>query len=130
VAIAAAVASILFLVPSTAKSVTRPDEPPRPLTVEEKILAAFPDAPIMLEVAYCESGVQTPDDCWGPINPKAKNPYSTAKGVFQILDGTWEYAECKGDPYNEDDNIACARILYEDSNTRPWNASKHAWGAI
>lgn len=109
---------------------TKPEEPPKPLTVEEKILATFPDAPIMLEVAYCESGVQTPDDCWGPINPKAKNPYSTAKGVFQILDRTWTYAECVGDPYNEDDNIACAKILYEDSGTRPWNASKHAWGAI
>lgn len=84
----------------------------------------------MLEIAYCESGVQTQTDCWGPINPKAKNPYSTAKGVFQILDGTWEYAGCTGDPYNEDDNIACAKILYQDSGTNPWNASKNVWDTI
>lgn len=77
----------------------------------------------MLKIAYCESG----NGCSAPINPKAKNPYSTAKGVFQILDGTWAGAECEGDQYDEDDNIACARKLYDSSGTRPWNASAHAW---
>jgi hypothetical protein len=96
-------------------------------TIEEKILQAFPEEPLMLEIAYCESGIQTPHDCYGPINPAAKNKYSTATGVFQILIGTWHNYKCTGDRTNADDNIACARKIYDARGTRDWNASRHAW---
>ena len=99
--------------------------PPKPLTVDEKILAAFPDAPIMLQIAYCESG----NGCIPPINPIAKNPGSSASGVFQILKGTWADYGCIGDPFDEDDNIACARKIYDRSGLTPWNASRSSWGA-
>jgi excinuclease UvrABC nuclease subunit len=46
------------------------------------------------------------------MNPLAKNPKSTAKGLFQILDGTWKHYECTGDVLNFEDNTKCAyRIL-------------------
>lgn len=85
----------------------------------------------MLEIAYCESGVQTVDDCYGPINPNAKNPTSSASGVFQITKATWigdSRYTCTGDIFNEDDNIACARKIYDARGVQPWNASKHKWG--
>ena len=102
-------------------------EPPREKTVDELILETFPESPVMLEIAYCESGVQTPTDCYGPINPAAKNPRSTATGVFQILIGTWNAYGCTGERTNAADNIACAKKIHDARGTRDWNASKHAW---
>lgn len=60
--------------------------------------------------------------------PWADNPNSTAYGVFQILIGTWHDYGCTGDRGNADDNIECARKIYDQSGTRPWNASIHEWG--
>lgn len=94
--------------------------PPKPPTIEEKILYAFPDAPIMLKVAIAESR----------LVPTAKNPESSATGLFQVLQGTWIGAGCKGDPKNADDNIACARKLYDDSGLVPWEASREHWSRI
>lgn len=51
---------------------------------------------IALRIAKCESG----------YNDKATNKTSTAKGVYQFIDGTWgKY--CFGDVLNYKDNIAC-----------------------
>lgn len=81
----------------------------------------------MLTIAYCESGNHTRSGCVGPINPSAKNPRSTATGVFQILIGTWHAYGCTGERTNAADNIRCARKIYDESGTTPWNASKYAW---
>lgn len=83
----------------------------------ELVILAFPDAPIMHRVAWAES----------KFDPKAKNPSSTASGVFQILSGTWAHYKCVGDVFEASDNIACARRIYDREGTRPWNASKHVW---
>lgn len=64
----------------------------------------------------------------GVFNPKAKNPDSSAKGLFQILDGTWKYYGCTGDPYDAEDNIACAVKIYAKQGTTPWDSSKGMWG--
>lgn len=82
----------------------------------------------MLHVAYCESGNQTPTGCIGPIDPNAENPGSTATGVFQILIGTWEDYGCTGNRMDAEDNIACARKIYDQSGLTPWEASRHKWG--
>lgn len=89
----------------------------RTLSIEEKISVAFPDAPIMLQVARAESR----------LVPSARNPTSSAKGLFQVLDSTWVLYGCLGDVLNEDDNIACARKIYDDSGLFPWNESRYAW---
>ncbi len=75
------------------------------------------DAPVMIEIARAESG----------FNPQAKNPASTAKGLFQILGSTYKAYNCTGDVLNAADNIACARIIYEKDGTTPWNESKSSW---
>lgn len=81
------------------------------------IEAAFPDAPVMLAIAEAESHMR----------PEAANPVSSARGLFQILIGTWNAYGCSGDRLDASDNIACARRIYDAEGTRPWNASAHAW---
>lgn len=61
------------------------------------------------------------------FNPKAKNPDSTAKGIYQILDGTWKYEGCTGNPYNASDNVDCAMRLYKRYGTTPWLSSSNNW---
>ncbi len=89
------------------------------MTVKELVEEAFPDAPVMVHVARAES----------QFNPSAKNPHSTATGVFQILVGTWHGYGCTGERTNAKDNISCARVIYEESGLTPWNASIHAWSS-
>ncbi len=122
--IAAAVLALAAVVSPPATEVRSEEPIPIPsvqeLTVEQKIRITFPDAPIMLEIAKAESR----------LIPTAKNPNSTASGVFQILKGTFEdpYYGCTGDVFDEADNIACARKIYDKSGTVPWDASRHVWG--
>lgn len=72
----------------------------------------------MIRIARCESG----------FNQYAKNPNSTAKGIFQFIDGTWRSNCLKdGNVYNFVDNINCAWKVYQKQGSRPWNASKYCW---
>lgn len=82
------------------------------------ITSEFPDAPIMVKIAEAES----------TYNATAKNPKSSASGLFQILTSTWKGAGCQGDVFDAESNIACARKLYTTSGTKPWDASKATWG--
>lgn len=86
-------------------------------TIEAMVRAEFVDAPIMVDIARAESR----------FNPLAKNPKSTATGVFQILVGTWADYGCVGSRTDAHDNIKCARIIYERSGTTPWISSKANW---
>lgn len=86
--------------------------------VERQIRAAFPDAPIMVDVAKAESQFQL----------HADNPRSTAYSVFQILEPTFYSYGCKGERGILEVEIACARKIYDKSGTTPWDASKSVWG--
>jgi hypothetical protein len=68
------------------------------------------------EVAQCESGLQ----------PFSKSHISTAKGLFQIIDGTWKTYRCDGDPLNAVDNTRCAKKIYD--HQKSWN-TKGGWKA-
>lgn len=54
-----------------------------------------------VKVAWCESR----------FDHLAKNPNSTASGLFQFLNGTWE-ANCQGNVLNALDNAKCFKKLY------------------
>jgi len=90
---------------------------PKPLTVEEKIEATFGEDTEMLHIAFCESS----------YNLGAKHTISSAKGLFQIINGTWNHYKCTGDPLDADDNIKCAKRIYDKEGTRPWVASYKCW---
>jgi hypothetical protein len=77
--------------------------------VEEYILSTFGESG--LRVAMCESS----------LNPKAKSSKSTAKGLFQIINGTWKQFKCTGDPLDAKDNVECAEKIYK--HTGSWNTS-------
>jgi hypothetical protein len=77
------------------------------------ILEAFPEDPRMLQVAIAES----------QLVETAKSPKSTAKGIFQVLDGTWRAYGCTGDVLKAEDNIACAKVIHSIDGFAPWAAS-------
>lgn len=55
--------------------------------------------------------------------PSAKNPKSSAQGIFQILIGTWKYYGCEGERLNYQDNTDCAlHILKTPNGLDNWKA--------
>lgn len=89
-------------------------------------LSLAPDMTInALKVAWCESR----------YDPVVKNPDSTAKGVFQFIDGTWEgYGKIFWNndfytkkPYKYRDNIELALLVMKKYGLGDWAASKHCW---
>lgn len=78
------------------------------------------DVVVIREIIKCESE-------W---IPDAKNPYSSAKGLMQILDGTWEEFECEGDPLDPIDNINCGKKIYDRDGLRPWESSSECWRTL
>lgn len=113
----AATSLVVYLNPLIAKA-QQVTISPQCVSVRAYIANEFKDAPIMVRIAQAESQF----DC------SQKNPDSTAKGCFQILDGTWKDYKCEGgDHYEMKANVACARIIYDASGTQPWDASKANW---
>lgn len=90
-----------------------------PLTVEEKILKAFPDVPIMVEVARCES----------QLDPLAdRGNLNVDVGLFQINQVHLATLEKLGlDRRDIDDNITYAKMLYESSGLDAWYMSRDCW---
>lgn len=66
----------------------------------------------MIAIGKAESGLRA----------DARNKTSTARGVFQIIAGTWYAYDCTGDKYNYRDNIDCAIKIMKKSGYTPWDA--------
>lgn len=73
--------------------------------------------------------------CESRWNPNAKNPTTSAHGLFQITDGTWEYAVKKmgervelmysnNDAYNQ---LEVGIWLLANEGTHHWKSSKSCW---
>jgi hypothetical protein len=75
---------------------------------------------ILTTIARCESGG----------DPQAKNPTSSAKGLLQIIDSTWENFQCNGDPLNGEDNLRCGRKILINSGIHHWNPSRACWSKL
>lgn len=92
-----------------------------PERVKQEIEKVFPDAPIMKEVARCESG----------FKPNAYNPTNNSNdsGVMQISQKYHgkRMRELGLDPFDVQDNLAFARILYDEQGLAPWKWSKPCW---
>jgi len=90
---------------------------------KSKIRAVFgADGKMAIKVAFCESS----------LNPFATHKNSSAKGLFQIIDPTFKQFSCAGDPFNPDDNIRCAKKIFDKfgwGSSGSWLASKRCWGA-
>lgn len=60
------------------------------------------------------------------FNPTAKNPHSTAKGLFQFLKGTFK-ENCGGNVLNWHDNLVCGARMLQNGEFNHWKASKSSW---
>lgn len=85
--------------------------------VGEELGVPNKDILTMIRIARAESNFRA----------DAKNPNSTATGIFQIIIGTWDSNRCEGERWDYQDNIRCAYKLYQRRGFQPWDASKHIW---
>jgi muramidase (phage lysozyme) len=79
-------------------------------------------ADLPLRIARCESNFR-----WD-----AKNPSSTASGVFQFLSSTWAtkpLAQQGASVFNADANVHTAIWLMSLGKTSMWNSSKSCWNS-
>lgn len=103
----------------TKKAVTYPQPTVARSQTYSSTKLTFTEAESILQIiAKCES-----DD-----NPLAKNPGSSAKGLLQILDSTWNNFGCTGSVYDPDDNMSCGIKIAMTSGLHHWNPSRSCWG--
>ncbi len=76
-----------------------------------------------MRIAWCESR----------FVEDAKNPSSSASGVFQLLRGWWSGAwnpvlVPAFDPFDINENVRAASVLHQHNGWSDWYASRHCWG--
>lgn len=116
-----ALAEDLLVEPVEAQEV-EPEEVRLKITYsEERIIElieeTFWDAPVMLRVARCESGLKS--DAYNPTND------SHDRGIFQI--SRKYHGQSDADMYDVRKNLAYARQLYDKNGLRDWEASRDCW---
>jgi hypothetical protein len=97
------------------------------LTTEAQVKAYFADAPIMAEIAFCESRFRQ-YDANGNVLRGVVN--SLDVGVLQINEKYHlDTAQKLGlNIHTLEGNMAYAKYLYDTQGTRPWNHSSPCWG--
>jgi len=95
-----------------------PPEPPKPPTVIELIEQYSEEYQVPYRLAYELAKFES------RLNPTAKNPNSSARGVYQFLTGTWK-GFCEGDVLNAEDNISCALYLISKGGLSHWTADQY-----
>jgi len=89
----------------------------------------FTDAPVLAEIAYCESTYRQ----LGMNGEVLRGNHNSGDvGVMQINELYHaETAKKMGlSLYDLDDNVAYARYLYEKQGTKPWNSSSACWAKL
>lgn len=98
--------------------------PRREYTLEQvdiviKILETFPDEPVMVSIAFCESELNSTAD---------RESLGVDVGLFQINQvHKPELYRLGLDRLNLTDNIKYAKILYDQAGLQPWYMSQHCW---
>lgn len=93
------------------------------LKIRQEAEAQEVDPNLAVLIAYCESR----------LDPKAKNPNSTASGIFQFIRSTWNDSLIKiglpldTDVFDADLNIKTGVWFLKTSGTKPWEASSKCW---
>lgn len=93
--------------------------------IELIIRERFKDNPVMIDIARCESQFRQ----FNNDGQVLKNPTSSAKGVFQIMESLHSApaARLGFDILTVEGNIGYAEYLLKKEGTRPWNASAKCW---
>lgn len=102
---------------STVSALEAQIQPPKPTVAELIFIYAEKyglDPNYALSIARCESG----------LNPLAKNPNSSASGVFQFLNSTWASVNrlrgIQADVFNAEQNIDNAMWLAKNEGWHHW----------
>lgn len=69
------------------------------------------DVALVRDIVSCESG----------YDEKATTSLSSAKGLTQIIDGTWKHFNCQGDPLDAEDNLTCGMKILSTSGKQHWS---------
>ncbi len=112
--------------------VTDIDEKTQILTtasVKKIVSEYFADVPVMANVAFCESSYKQFNED-GTVMRGWMTPEDV--GVMQINEGYHgERAKKAGiDLHTIEGNMKFARLLYNESGTKPWSASKSCWSKM
>lgn len=103
-----------------------PMPPPAPVTAEELITRTFgDDAPVMTEIARCESTMRQydPETHTALIHPTGD------VGLFGINPVHFdELAKLAISPYTLEGNIRAAKLLYDRRRFGDWYMSVKCWG--
>jgi hypothetical protein len=94
--------------------------------IKKRIREVFNDAPVMWEVARCESRNSQHGSDGKPLQGIVNN---SDTGVFQI-NKFYHLERSKKLGYDIDifeGNLQYARLLYNEKGTQPWNASVSCW---
>jgi hypothetical protein len=109
---------------STIESQSIPNESDIPALIVYIAKQNHVDPALALNIACAESCMYDELDNI-VFNPKAKNPTSSASGVFQFINGSWK-TYCDGDVFDAKDNVTCAiSLLSEKGGISHWSASKY-----
>jgi Putative peptidoglycan binding domain len=96
--------------------------------VSRAVRVFFAEAPIMVEVARCESTLRQYDESGETL----RGGYNGKMiGLFQINE-TFHRDEARARGYNIDTlvgNMGYARELYREQGTAPWEPSAHCWAS-
>ena len=113
------------------EEVSTASSPAEELSVEEQIEKValehgFTDTELLKKMAFCESS----------LNPNATNNTSTATGLYQFLEGTWqEGCKATGNDWTLEDRTdvekATRMAIYfiAKGQISRWNASAHCWNS-
>lgn len=97
-----------------------------PEVVQEEVEGFFADAPVLADIAKCESTYRHFDNNGQPL----KNSHgSSAIGVMQIM-ASYHEEPAKAMGYNINSlqgNLEYAKYLFEQKGTQPWASSKKCW---
>jgi hypothetical protein len=105
--------------------VTGFERSPERSDLARQIKAVFADAPLMVQVAKCESGLVHREN--GVLFQNSDG--SSARGVFQVLMRVHKTQMHKMglNPEHIDQYLTYVRHLYDQQGLKPWQASKHCW---
>jgi hypothetical protein len=88
------------------------------VNIEQLVRTQFADAPLMIEIAKCESGYRQYRNDGSILRGGTGGRYI---GVFQISEGHTQRAKDLGyDILTAEGNIGFARFMYNEQGTSPW----------
>jgi hypothetical protein len=105
------------------------EEPEQPKSTKEVVEEYFEDAPIMIDVAYCESRFRQFNENGTPLRGRVN---AADVGVMQINEKYHAATAVKlgHDLETLEGNLAYARYLYETQGTKPWVHSSPCWNSV